>query len=664
MADIKQKVIFEIGTVTGPGSLTDLKSAFDLIGSGVQTVQNLTAEVARQVKELDKFAAVYRRVQTDISGVDEVSAGLIDTLALMQDANKFTAAGMNLTREQFAAVAKAATSYAQATGITATDSMNRLTESITKGSTRALKELGIDIENSEDLLKAQAEAIEKVIQKSAGMTVEMDTNSQRVEALSNNWGTFKGLLWDSITGMQGARPEAISLASALDTLNKSINRVNNSMMEENIVLGVNSEEWRNYHERVRGEVLKAQHQRAQLTEQEISLQEELKNKYNLSTRTLEEFGKAQKKVIENQMTMIYGPTLEQLGTSEAALMNRPKKKKGGGKKKPPLLDTSVSPWESQMIAEQQFFGAMFDPGAPSQVDKLSTALDRFIQKMVDLGKSNLQLQEEIAAWNDPEFVARQIQGWTLSAQLQAAQIRAEIQAWNDPAFIAAQREKYFVEQNLMQIKKEKMLEIERDYLHAHKVSEMEMMLGLEQEYINASKKLWDSGLRGRLQQMNVFFSSMSGLMNTKYRVLFAIGKTAEVARAITSALLGANEARAALAGIPIVGPLLGEIAARSIQAQGFFNVKQIMDTKFGGSIPQASGSSISTGSAGSGGGVPSSGSGGGWQAPTAYAPNPNQQDRPVKVIIELGDNAMFFDAIVDSNDNASKNGRRAFREVA
>jgi hypothetical protein len=73
-----------------------------------------------------------------------------------------------------------------------------------------------------------------------------------------------------------------------------------------------------------------------------------------------------------------------------------------------------------------------------------------------------------------------------------------------------------------------------------------------------------------------------------------VGKAAAIAQATISTFLGAQEAFTSLAGIPIVGPALGALAAGAAIVSGIQTVKQIRSTKTPSGGSSGGGSSIST----------------------------------------------------------------------
>lgn len=105
-----------------------------------------------------------------------------------------------------------------------------------------------------------------------------------------------------------------------------------------------------------------------------------------------------------------------------------------------------------------------------------------------------------------------------------------------------------------------------------------------------------------LDAAGFFFGQLGALMQTKSRALFEIGKVGAIAETMIATYKGAQQAYAALAGIPVVGPALGAAAAAAAVAVGLARVQAIRSTSFG----SASGSPVLS-SGGTSGPVVSSG---------------------------------------------------------
>lgn len=117
------------------------------------------------------------------------------------------------------------------------------------------------------------------------------------------------------------------------------------------------------------------------------------------------------------------------------------------------------------------------------------------------------------------------------------------------------------------------------------------------------------------------------LTGKKSKEAFAIFKAMSIAQTTIDTYKAAQGAYAAMAGIPIVGPALGVIAAAAAIAAGMMRVQQIQSMQFGGggSMSAAAGSSAS-------GAIPSMGTGG---SMTGMSSSSQQQPQPVTVNLTI-----------------------------
>ena len=220
MADVEQNIIFRIGSKLGPGGFSSLESAIDLLGK-------MVGKIVDVVKEAEKFAQVHSKLTTDITKADEATKGLIDTMALMRNANILSSSGLQVTSDQFAAINKLAVQYAQATGTDATEASNRLTNALAKGSTEAFRDFGIDVRNATSMIELQTKALDGIVDKAKDLDVNVETAGEAVAVFGNHIGTAAGLMW--------------SAANASEGLSGAINTLNTGMSDFNLLLEFNTE---------------------------------------------------------------------------------------------------------------------------------------------------------------------------------------------------------------------------------------------------------------------------------------------------------------------------------------------------------------------------------------------------------------------------------------
>jgi hypothetical protein len=219
-------ILLSIGSKLGPGGFASLQAGIQMIGA-------LSSSVTNAVKELDRFKLVMDQVDMSmVNMADSAAAGQVDTYALMQalSALNKSAPHLKITADQYAAITARAAEFAASTGQDTTAVFGQMTDSLIRGTERGLKPFGIDLENTEDLMKAQKEALEKLTDGYIGFEHTISTNSQRISALSNNWGTFTSALWAATGDIPGvsnvldALNEALGeTAAALTTTSKAVN---------------------------------------------------------------------------------------------------------------------------------------------------------------------------------------------------------------------------------------------------------------------------------------------------------------------------------------------------------------------------------------------------------------------------------------------------------
>ncbi len=105
---------------------------------------------------------------------------------------------------------------------------------------------------------------------------------------------------------------------------------------------------------------------------------------------------------------------------------------------------------------------------------------------------------------------------------------------------------------------------------------------LEQEGAESRKKIAKAESQARMATLGKALGDLSTLMNSESRKMFEIGKAAAISQTIVDTFVGAQKAFNSLAGIPIVGPALGAVAAAAAIAGGVARVQSIRSQSFGG----------------------------------------------------------------------------------
>jgi hypothetical protein len=135
-----------------------------------------------------------------------------------------------------------------------------------------------------------------------------------------------------------------------------------------------------------------------------------------------------------------------------------------------------------------------------------------------------------------------------------------------------------------------------------------------------NQKMWASGYRGQLDVIGGVMSQASNLMQSGSKKQFEIGKKAAIASTLISTFQSAMNAFNSLSGIPIVGPVLGAVAAAAAIAFGMAQVGKIRSQQFQGG--GAGGGAVPTFSANPNTGLPTGTPGGDVGLPSADLPPP------------------------------------------
>lgn len=158
------------------------------------------------------------------------------------------------------------------------------------------------------------------------------------------------------------------------------------------------------------------------------------------------------------------------------------------------------------------------------------------------------------------------------------------------------------------------LDVEREGLEAQRQQEIEFAerIGADVALINrkfdaAEEAIDDASFDAKLALAQGFAGNLASIFGEQT----AIGKAAAIAETTINTYRGATAAYAALAGVPVVGPALGIVAAAAAVAAGLRNVKKILSVKSGLPGDTGGGATVPTG-----GGAPTSTPGGPATAPT------------------------------------------------
>lgn len=228
MPDVSQNIILRVGSSFGPGGMASLQASVQMLGQ-------ITKAMGNVVKENEKFAQSLARLELDISKADKATDGLVDTLALIEQANKLQQAGIRVTADEYKVMAARAVTLAQATGKDATEAFKALTNGIAKGGTR-LQEYGVKIKTTTDVTHDAEVAIKALVKGHEDLTAEAETTTERMFQLENNVGTFTGQLWSAIGASESGKDTFDIFNDTLGAMNEELAAAPQAFLQYNLSL--------------------------------------------------------------------------------------------------------------------------------------------------------------------------------------------------------------------------------------------------------------------------------------------------------------------------------------------------------------------------------------------------------------------------------------------
>ncbi|MCP4640606.1 MAG: hypothetical protein GY851_09245 [bacterium] len=521
MGSVSSNVIFAIGA-TGASKAV---GQFAMVGAAIYKVGQA---VVSAYKDAEKFRMAFERLSDQqIDGVmamDKATAGFMDTMGLLQVQVKATEMGLDQNNKAMEAMAKVSLDISRKLG-EGPDAMiarlNKLVEGVGKGTTRSLKEFGLDLstalrdagKSTEDMAAAQDMALKMVIDRAQELSDVVGAENMRegFDRLNNDIDTTIGLMWGSITNTGGG------LAGAFDAVHAAMGTVNDLMMSPTTKDAMQEYIWS-----VQG-IADAWTTTAQMILAGAGAIDSSSNAFLQNIAMIK--GEGQAKAAGRAQGAMELEQMKALGmipsATPAAGKKAPKKKRGGGG-----------------------------------------------------GKRKTETAEQF----DMEFsLAESME--SEQADLLGGEIDAKQQEW---AMRSMTWEQTMAEQRLdaewmVYEKKVELIEA----VETRRVTAGETALGIEQQHIDASLHIWEQGLAGKSELLGGFFGTMAKGMEVFGKKGHRAAKAMMIGEATMASANAAIKAYSAMAGIPYVGPALGIAAAAAAAAFGAAQIKAISKQKYG-----------------------------------------------------------------------------------
>jgi hypothetical protein len=240
MADtIKQKIVFAMGT-TGTAKATksfgQMAVKVAAVGAAVAIAVKGMSKLYDEAVQLDRQL---KALNTDMSQYNEQTKGLIGTNDGLSAAIQLQEAGIKATREEMAAMGKAAIQMNQRLGGApegATTIFNGLVKSVVNARETGLVKFGVELSQTANKTEASQEALAKLTEKFSGVNVEAETAKEKLFAFNNSLGTvaaaqFNGMLFNMNEAMMGVADSTGLGTDALTQFEQDIMDTNGTVTE-------------------------------------------------------------------------------------------------------------------------------------------------------------------------------------------------------------------------------------------------------------------------------------------------------------------------------------------------------------------------------------------------------------------------------------------------
>jgi hypothetical protein len=176
-------------------SFSDLSSGLNVVTGLFRSALQMVGEVKDAIvdlgKEWERQAGIINRFSGDISNASSRINGLVTDLDLMAAQSRLSAAGLELTSEEFGTIAVRASEFAAATGGDAVQALDQLSMALISGEAEGFRRFGIAVDGVTDKSEKQRLAIDQLQAEWGEATSEADTFAGQIGTLGNRFENLK-----------------------------------------------------------------------------------------------------------------------------------------------------------------------------------------------------------------------------------------------------------------------------------------------------------------------------------------------------------------------------------------------------------------------------------------------------------------------------------------
>lgn len=170
-------------------------AAGNLVSRGISAIAGSMGEGIRVARDYEDWIG---KDVAAIKGMRQASAGLISDLQLMKARTRLMNGDFALTEKQLQAVTKAAIHYTRVNKTEFSESLNKVTSAITRGTSRAMKDLGVNIDLVGKATVKTDDAISLITERFGEMDIKALNTNERLDQTRNAFQNIVGSIGAAI----------------------------------------------------------------------------------------------------------------------------------------------------------------------------------------------------------------------------------------------------------------------------------------------------------------------------------------------------------------------------------------------------------------------------------------------------------------------------------
>ena len=177
------------------GAMGKMAVAAGLVVAGVSKLVNVMGDATRQALDYEDWIG---KDTEAIKGMRTATAGLISDLDLMKARTRLMNGDFKLTEKQLEAVTKAAIHYTRVNKTEFAESLKKVSDVIVRGSSRGLKDLGINMDLLGKATTKTSDAVRMITGRFGTMDIQALNTNERLDQVKNAYNNIVGSIGSAI----------------------------------------------------------------------------------------------------------------------------------------------------------------------------------------------------------------------------------------------------------------------------------------------------------------------------------------------------------------------------------------------------------------------------------------------------------------------------------